>query len=233
MLSCYYQFRLVTSYASIDDGKHLYPFSNGQLQNAKKKDPEMYKQMRAFNQIFCSQRITIERAFGQFIRKFAIFWAPITFSNLERIPLLITACAHLYNLCVDNFLVNKFGRDELNTNPREEYPYPLPLLPSVDNRYYEKNQHLENKARRIHILHSATNNTDSAYTAESQELNDYTDADICYMLRNGYIDELPVVNNSFDMNVEKNKKNKSKLKRYEYMCRIHEAGITCIEEEDE
>ena len=53
----------------------------------------------------------------------------------------------------------------------------------------------------------------------------------CSMLRNAYIGEVPVVNNSFDMNLEKNKKNKSKLKRYEYMCRIHEAGITCIEED--
>ena len=76
-------------------------------------------------------------------------------------------------------------------------------------------------------------NTNSEYTvSECKELNDYTDADLCYMLRNGYIDELPVVNNSFDMDVERNKKNKSKVKRYEYMCRIYEAGITCIEENE-
>ena len=63
------------AYSSIKDGKHLTPFSNGQLQAAwEAGDYSLYSKMRCFNQVFCSQWITIERAFGQLVRRWGIFW---------------------------------------------------------------------------------------------------------------------------------------------------------------
>ena len=63
------------AYSSIKDGKHLTPFSNGQLQTAwEAGDYKLHSKMRCFNQVFCSQWITIERAFGQLVRRWGIFW---------------------------------------------------------------------------------------------------------------------------------------------------------------
>ena len=72
------------AYSSISDGKHLTPFSNGQLLAAQIANPILYEMMRVYNQIFCSQRITIERALGQLVRKFGIFWTPIVFNSYNR-----------------------------------------------------------------------------------------------------------------------------------------------------
>jgi hypothetical protein len=214
-----YCFALDEAYASIDDGKHLTPFSNGQLLAASEQDPILYGMMRSFNQIFCSQRITIERAFGQLVRKFGILWGPIIFNSIDRVPLILTACAHLHNLSVDSFLVGKFGRDMDAADAHSDNPYPTPKLPSVDPMYYR------DYTRRNEGLRSGN------FEYAARGLDDHDDEMLAFMIRNGYEGEIPKVDNTYsslNMALSKNKTNKSKLRRHEMMCRIKEQGFEIV-----
>lgn len=53
----------------------------------------------SFNFYHSQLRITIERCFGQFIRRWGIFWKALEFS-LKHCSQIIHACARLHNLCV-------------------------------------------------------------------------------------------------------------------------------------
>jgi len=63
------------AYKSIADGKHITPFSGSEISEADEHGkPEAANMMRTFNKIFCSDRITVERTFGQLVMKFLILW---------------------------------------------------------------------------------------------------------------------------------------------------------------
>ena len=53
-------------------------------------------------------------------------------------------------------------------------------------------------------------------------MGDYSDQDIVYMLRNGYIHDLPALDESYGELLRKDKHNESKLRRYEMMSLIAE-----------
>ena len=53
-------------------------------------------------------------------------------------------------------------------------------------------------------------------------MGDYSDQDIVYMLRNGYIHDLPALDESYGELLRKDKHNESKLRRYEMMNVIAE-----------
>jgi hypothetical protein len=65
------------AYGSIGGNQHLIPFSKHQLIKARNESLSKYRKMKAFNNILSSQRITIERAFGIFMRKWGIMWRPL------------------------------------------------------------------------------------------------------------------------------------------------------------
>ena len=74
-----YHMVLDEAYGSIGGDQHLVPYSKSQLQ-ALTTDDNLYLRMKTFNHILSSQRITIERAFGMFVRKWGIFWKPLSAS---------------------------------------------------------------------------------------------------------------------------------------------------------
>ena len=85
--------------------------------------------MRTFNKIFCSDRITIERAFGQLVRRWGILWAALPFQKLEEISLCMRVAVKLHNLCVDEFLCRKF--EYATTEGVLGTEYPVPKLPTI------------------------------------------------------------------------------------------------------
>jgi hypothetical protein len=50
-------------------------------------------------------RITIERAFGQLVRRFGILWCANS-SRLRNVATMVLACAKLHNTCVDWWILN-------------------------------------------------------------------------------------------------------------------------------
>ncbi len=86
-------------------GNYLTPFSSTDLSKAVEKDHELYLKMITYNRVICAIRVTIERAFGQLVRRFGILWKPIEF-DVSNIPLLITTCAILHNICINRWLLN-------------------------------------------------------------------------------------------------------------------------------
>lgn len=101
-----YHFVLDEAYSSIGGDTHLTPYSRSQLKAAMNKiGVEEYCKRKAFNNMLSSQRITIERAFGIFIRKWGIFWKPLEFS-LRINSLILLVCSKLHNLCIDYYQTN-------------------------------------------------------------------------------------------------------------------------------
>jgi len=101
-------FNLDEAYSSINDDKHLTPYSGHQLAAARvlpNGELEANK-MLCYNNRHSGQRITIERCFGQYHRRFGIFWRPLAYK--VNICILITfVCAKLHNLCVDAWLASR------------------------------------------------------------------------------------------------------------------------------
>ena len=100
-------FLLDEAYSSIG-GCHLTPFTQHQLRKAMNlPDPTktLYYKMRTFNHVLSSQRITIERAFGQLVRRWGIPWCPNN-SRLKNVPLMAQCCAKLHNVCVNRWIIN-------------------------------------------------------------------------------------------------------------------------------
>ena len=76
-------------------------------QTATSPDPEktLYYKMRSFNHTLSSQRITIERAFGQLVRNWGILWCANS-SRLKNVSLMVQCCAKLHNICVQRWLID-------------------------------------------------------------------------------------------------------------------------------
>jgi hypothetical protein len=95
-------FLLDEAYSSIG-GCHLTPFTSHQLKKAIcSPDPQkiLYLKMRTFNHVLSSQRITIERAFGQLVRRWGILWCTNS-CRLKSVSLMVQCCAKLHNICVE------------------------------------------------------------------------------------------------------------------------------------
>ena len=95
------------AYSSIG-GCHLTPFTSHQLKKAFLLDDAsktLYYKMRSFNHTLSSQRITIERAFGQLVRRWGILWGPNS-ARLSKVSLMVQCCAKLHNICVERWLIN-------------------------------------------------------------------------------------------------------------------------------
>jgi hypothetical protein len=87
------------AYSSVSDEQHLSPFTKAQLDSARTAQPDLYNQMKTFNNILSSQRITIERAFGMLVRKFGILWRALRYDLATNI-LVVQTCAKLHNWCI-------------------------------------------------------------------------------------------------------------------------------------
>lgn len=82
---------------------HVTPFSRVELDKARDSDYERFLKMVVFNHVFCGQRVTIERAFGQLVRRFGILWKRIDL-DLDHVPTIILTCAKLHNVCVERWI---------------------------------------------------------------------------------------------------------------------------------
>jgi hypothetical protein len=63
-------------------GNHLTPFSSTDFSKAAEKDHELYLKMITYNRVICAIRVTIERAFGQLVRRFGILYLDSLFCIL-------------------------------------------------------------------------------------------------------------------------------------------------------
>lgn len=114
-------FALDEAYASIG-GRHFTPFTQHQLDRAYNEGGEekrQYYQMRAYNHALAVLRIHIERAFGQLVRRWGILWKSSEL-RLQKVIIIIIACAKLYNICVDRWIAEK-GEDRLYGSSSFEY----------------------------------------------------------------------------------------------------------------
>lgn len=121
-----YFLALDEAYKSIKDGQHLTPFSGSDIECADSKGmPEVADAMRAFNKLFCSDRITIERAFGQLVRRWGVLWSALPRRRLREIALLLRVAVKLHNLCVDEWLCERYGY--ATEEGKEGTGYPMPV----------------------------------------------------------------------------------------------------------
>jgi hypothetical protein len=94
-------------------GQHLTPFSKYALGRAQKEDEKMYKNMKIYNLLLSGQRVTIERAFGQLVRRWGILWKSIECKR-KHVSLIVIVCAKLHNLCVQSWLnAKKSDNDQM------------------------------------------------------------------------------------------------------------------------
>ena len=91
------------AYGSIGGCNHLTPFSRHQLRRARTEDFPRYLKMRAFNNMLSSHRITVERAFGMYVRKWGILWKPLEYP-LHVNTLIIVVCSKLHNLAIATWM---------------------------------------------------------------------------------------------------------------------------------
>ena len=59
--------------------------------------------MRAFNNMLSSQRITVERAFGIYVRKWGILWKPLEYPLHVNIQ-IISVCSKLHNITISSWM---------------------------------------------------------------------------------------------------------------------------------
>jgi hypothetical protein len=131
------------AYRSIRDVKHLTPFAQSEIDEATRQNNNYAAEtMRAFNKILCSDRITIERAFGQLVRRWPALWLELPFENLDDISLMIRVAVKLHNLCVDEFLCEKFGFASPDGDNGSGYPTPI-MPTSVGQLLSAHNQQTE------------------------------------------------------------------------------------------
>ena len=83
----------------------------------------------SFNFYQSQVRITIERAFGIFIRRFAIFWKPLQF-RLQLVTKIVEACARLHKFCINHNIPDDATRahappPELTLTEIETLPNPI------------------------------------------------------------------------------------------------------------
>lgn len=127
------------AYKSVKDGQHITPFSGADIESAESRDMvEVAEAMRAFNKLFCSDRITIERAFGQLVRRWGVLWSALPRRRLKEIALLLRVAVKLHNLCVDEWLCERYGYADEEGKAGTGYPHPV----SVTNLNHEMNGQL-------------------------------------------------------------------------------------------
>jgi len=81
-------------------GRHITPYSQYQLRTIRTDFGEdSYFAALVFNNRLSSARITIEIAFGMFMRRWGIFWKPLAY-RLHKCMLIIDVCTRLHNLCI-------------------------------------------------------------------------------------------------------------------------------------
>ena len=103
MIPTKYHMVLDEAYGGIGGEFHLTPFTRSQLRKARRESVTKYKKMKSFNHFLSSQRITIERCFGMFVRKFGILWKTLDYS-LSTNTLILQVCAKLHNLCINHWM---------------------------------------------------------------------------------------------------------------------------------
>lgn len=96
------------AYGSIGGDHHLSPYTKSQLKKAQKEDNwqeagSTYHKMLAFNNRLSSQRITIERVFGMYVRRWGILWKELDYS-IPHCQLIAEVCAKLHNMNVNALL---------------------------------------------------------------------------------------------------------------------------------
>ena len=107
-----YHLVLDEAYSSIGGDQHLTPFSRNQLIKARLHSKVLYGQMKAFNNILSSQRITIERCFGMWVRKWGILWKNLE-HDLPTNQKIIKVTAKLHNVCISEWKVRGKRCDEI------------------------------------------------------------------------------------------------------------------------
>jgi hypothetical protein len=118
------------AYKAIKDGKHITPFPGADIAAAVRDgDLEAARVMRSFNKLLCSDRIAIERCFGQMVRKWGILWGALPFGSMEDIQLCLRMCVKLHKLSVDDWLCNKFS--SATAGGAAGTAYLLPRLPTT------------------------------------------------------------------------------------------------------
>jgi DDE superfamily endonuclease len=117
-------FLLDEAYSSVG-GCHLTPYSHHQLKKAFHQSDDhrrtLYLKMRTFNHVLSSQRITIERAFGQLVRRWGILWCANS-CRLKNVSLMVQCCAKLHNICVERWVKNGSRSGFTNYNEVEIIP---------------------------------------------------------------------------------------------------------------
>jgi hypothetical protein len=116
------------AYKAIKDGKHITPFPGADIAAAVRDgDLEAARVMRSFNKLLCSDRIAIERCFGQMVRNWGILWGALPFGSME--DMFLRVCVKLHNLSVDDWLCNKFSY--ATAGGAAGTAYALPRLPTT------------------------------------------------------------------------------------------------------
>ena len=77
----------------------LTPFTKSQLRKMRESDFQLYLRMRTFNNALSSQRITGERAFGIWVKRFKCLKSAFERDEANSI-LMILVCVKLHNICV-------------------------------------------------------------------------------------------------------------------------------------
>jgi len=111
-----YHMVLDAIFSSIGGDQHLTPYSKEQLRRARIAGK--YIEYRAYNAIQSGERITIEGAFGKFIRRWGFFWKPIEY-DIDTTILIARVCAKLHNLCID-MNENEAGNHGIDANMRTD-----------------------------------------------------------------------------------------------------------------
>jgi hypothetical protein len=117
------------AYSSIGGNQHLCPFTRHQLRRAREKSEELYCQMKCFNHLLSSQRITVERMFGLYVRKAGILARPLEHSLALNI-LILKVSAKLHNLSIEYW--KKHGK-----NSEEIHRYEMDHIQQRDSGVFQ------------------------------------------------------------------------------------------------
>ena len=106
-----YHMVLDEAYSGIGGSQHLTPFSRAQLRGHYDNGRiQEYEKMKCFNYQLSGQRITIERSFGIFVKKWGILWKPLGHS-LSANSKILKVCAKLHNFSLNSF-IKRLGLSE-------------------------------------------------------------------------------------------------------------------------
>jgi hypothetical protein len=102
--------KLGEKYHSVNDeayscigGNVFCPFTSSQLKAAKHTSIGDYNLMNTFDFVLCSERITVERAFGMLCMKWGVLQKPLRWDLQSNCDVVMT-CALLHNLCINDWI---------------------------------------------------------------------------------------------------------------------------------